>query len=180
MHPNMTGVYSGGLMYEYTVEPNEYGIVEIDSDGNAEETDEYDNLVSALSNFPAPTGSVSQEWSTTTSVACPTRDSNWEVDPSELPVMPEEAEQYMEDGAGEGPGLDGPGSHYADNTASASTASGEPSPTGSARSGGGTGNGNGNGSDDDSAAPGSLTVERSFIVVTGVTVLFTFFGTLLL
>lgn len=40
----MTGVFSGGMVYEYTMEDNNYGIVKLDSDGNAQLLKDYDTL----------------------------------------------------------------------------------------------------------------------------------------
>jgi len=40
----MTGVFSGGMVYEYTQEENNYGLVELDSDGNAKLLQDYNTL----------------------------------------------------------------------------------------------------------------------------------------
>ena len=40
----MTGVFSGGLVYEYSEEPNEYGLVVINSDNSIELKEDYVNL----------------------------------------------------------------------------------------------------------------------------------------
>ncbi|KAL2758075.1 glycoside hydrolase family 72 protein, partial [Sodiomyces alcalophilus JCM 7366] len=166
MHPNMTSVYSGGMMYEYSLEDSEYGIVSIDGK-NVKESPEFDNFASALSRWPAPTGDGGYAHTTTHAVSCPTRDSQWEADPSVLPVMPKEAEKYMDDGAGDGPGLNGPGSQQAGDsgTSTDSTTSGSPSPE--------------SGDDDDNAA-GGLVPEKGLLLVTGLVVISTFVGTLLL
>ncbi|KAH0565051.1 hypothetical protein GP486_001561 [Trichoglossum hirsutum] len=42
--PNMTGVFSGGLVYEYSQEPSNYGLVDINSDGSVKLRQDYDNL----------------------------------------------------------------------------------------------------------------------------------------
>lgn len=91
MSDEMTGVYSGGLMYEYSMEANNYGIVEIDGT-SVEELDEYAAFKSALSKYPAPTGSGGAA-STTHSAACPTSDSIWQVDPTKIPTLPSAAEK---------------------------------------------------------------------------------------
>jgi hypothetical protein len=97
MHSNMTGVYSGGLMYEYTMEDNKYGIVKIkagkdnsDQTGERTELDEFAAFQSALKKWPAPTGSGGFT-STTKAAACPTQDEHWAVDSTALPQMPSEA-----------------------------------------------------------------------------------------
>ncbi|CRK42257.1 hypothetical protein BN1708_008718 [Verticillium longisporum] len=155
MHSNMTGVYSGGLMFEYTMEENNFGIIEV-KNGKVEELPEFANFASALSKWPMPTAATALH-STTHGVACPTSASLWEVNESLLPKMPQAAEKYMDDGAGTGPGLDGDGSQWNANsgTATTSVASGAPSPTGQGSSSGGGGGGNNGGSGNgDSAAAG--------------------------
>jgi 1,3-beta-glucanosyltransferase GAS3 len=42
--PEMTKVFSGGLVYEYSQEPNNYGLVELDSKGDITILTDYDNL----------------------------------------------------------------------------------------------------------------------------------------
>lgn len=99
MHSNMTSVYSGGLMYEYSMERNNFGIVEIeggqengltDQTGERRELDEFDAFASALSRWPAPTGDGGYT-STTRAAACPTADEHWIVDTTSLPAIPEGA-----------------------------------------------------------------------------------------
>lgn len=91
MSDQMSAVYSGGLMYEYSREGNGYGIVELsgNSDTVKEET-EFSAFQSALSKYPAPTGDGGFT-STTASVACPTVDDTWDLDSwgaSALPAIP--------------------------------------------------------------------------------------------
>ncbi|CRK12864.1 hypothetical protein BN1723_009822 [Verticillium longisporum] len=154
MHSNMTGVYSGGLMFEYTMEENNFGIIEV-KNGKVEELPEFGNFASALSKWPMPTAATALH-STTHGVACPTSASLWEVNESLLPKMPQEAEKYMDDGAGTGPGLDGDGSQWNvdSGTATTSVASGTPSPTGQGSSSGGGGGNNGGSGNGESAAAG--------------------------
>lgn len=40
----MSGVFSGGMVYEYTMEDNNYGIVKLDDDGNVQILKDYDTL----------------------------------------------------------------------------------------------------------------------------------------
>ena len=89
MSDKMTSVYSGGLLYEYSLEASGYGIVEIDGN-KAKEQKDFSKYASALSKYPIPTGAAGAA-STTNSVACPTKDSNWLVDSTLLPAMPEGA-----------------------------------------------------------------------------------------
>lgn len=99
MHSNMTSVYSGGLMYEYSMEPNKFGIVEIeggqenggvDQTGDRKELDEFAAFASALKKWPAPTGDGGYT-KTTKAAECPTADSNWGIDTTLLPDIPEGA-----------------------------------------------------------------------------------------
>jgi hypothetical protein len=169
MSSQMSAVYSGGLMYEYSTEANKFGIVEI-SGNNVEESDEYALFKSALAEYPAPTGDGGAA-TTTHSVACPSSDSVWNVNPTGIPEMPSQAQKYMDDGAGEGPGLNGDGSQQAGDsgTATASVTSGEASPTGSSSSD--------DGDKDGDNAGASL---QAPLLVSGISVLFALFGTLLL
>ncbi|KAH8671324.1 Glucanosyltransferase-domain-containing protein [Xylariales sp. PMI_506] len=89
MNSEMTGVYSGGLLYEYSEEGNGYGIVEISGSSVSVES-EYALLKTALSKYPAPTGNGGYV-STTNSVACPTQDANWMVESNDLPAIPDKA-----------------------------------------------------------------------------------------
>lgn len=89
MSDKMTGVYSGGLLYEYSLEANGFGIVKI-SGGNAAEQPDFAKFQAALKKYPAPTGSGGFV-STTTSQACPTKDSDWLVDTTLLPALPDAA-----------------------------------------------------------------------------------------
>ncbi|KAM4057581.1 glucanosyltransferase domain-containing protein [Hirsutella rhossiliensis] len=175
MSSEMTSVYSGGLMYEYSVEGNDFGIVKIS--GNTVDTDaengEFKLFASALKDNPAPTGAGGAA-TTTHSVSCPTKGSDWNVDPSLVPSMPQQAEKFMKNGAGGGPGLAGSGSQDASDsgTATASVTGGKASPTGG---------GSGGKSDDDSAAMSvHAGMDKAPVVVCGLTLFFTLFGAALL
>ena len=85
----MTGVYSGGLMYEYALEPNKFGIADL-SGSSVKELPEFAKFASALSANPAPTGNGGFT-STTASNACPTKDGNWLIDSTLLPLIPDGA-----------------------------------------------------------------------------------------
>lgn len=186
MHSNMTSVYSGGMMYEYTVEENKYGIVTVDGDEpEVSKSPEFANLASAFSRWPAPTGDGNPQHTTTSSVACPTRNAMWEVDPSSLPVIPQEAEAMMEDGAGDGPGLRGGGSQQAGDASKLEWTGDNPTTdeeeTGNGGNGGSSNNGGGsqNSDDNDSAAPGSR-FEKASLAASGLALLVTLGGALLL
>lgn len=173
MSSEMTGVYSGGLMYEYTYEENEFGIVQI-SGKEAKELDGFGKYKKALADYPAPSGAGGAA-STTKSVACPTKDASWLVDSTLLPAMPAKALDYMKNGAGAGPGLNGPGSQDSgtddipDAEPGSGTATGTPTAQPSA-------------SGSDSAAGPSFSgpMNTAPFVVTGLAVFFSLAGTLLL
>ncbi|KAF5689841.1 1,3-beta-glucanosyltransferase gel1 precursor [Fusarium circinatum] len=168
MDSQMSSVYSGGLMYEYSLEDNDYGIVTI-KNGKVSTEKEFDLFKSALSKYPMPTGTGGAA-KTSHGVACPTSESVWQVDPSYLPEMPSEAEKYMKDGAGKGPGIDGKGSHFDTDsgTATASVAMGSSTSTGSASA---------SGDDDDS---GAASLGFGALYVSAAATLFALVGTLLL
>lgn len=105
----MTGVYSGGLAYEYTMEENKYGIVKINGD-DVEELPEFATLQKqfAATSDPAGDGGYNK---TAGASNCPIKSDNWNVTGTALPAIPEEAKKFMTEGAGKGIGLEGPGSH---------------------------------------------------------------------
>lgn len=90
MSSEMTGVYSGGLMYEYSEDANNYGIVNISSDGQIAELTGFTSFKNALSKYPAPTGDGGFV-STTNSQPCPTKGPSWLVDSTLLPAVPSAA-----------------------------------------------------------------------------------------
>lgn len=94
MSNKMTPVYSGGLMYEYSLEENGYGIVKIDKPDSTtvEEQKEFSKFAKALKENPPPEGDGGFT-STTNSVPCPTKDANWLVDSTLLPAIPDGAKK---------------------------------------------------------------------------------------
>ncbi|RBR22496.1 uncharacterized protein FIESC28_04471 [Fusarium coffeatum] len=170
MDSDMSSVYSGGLMYEYSLEDNDYGIVKIKGD-KVDTMKEFDLFKEALSKYPMPTG-TGGALKASHGVECPKSESVWQVDPSYLPEMPSQAEKYMKDGAGKGPGINGKGSHFDTDsgTATASVAIG----SSTSKSDGSSAS---NEEDDDS---GAATMGYGALYVTGAATLFTLFGTLLL
>lgn len=110
-----TAVYSGGLVYQYTEEsdnPN-FGLVDLNGNSVSIRPD-FTALKNAYGKNPVPTsdggyktgGSASQ---------CPTKSSTWNVTVAadQLPAFPSDAQKYLKQGAGSGPGLSGPGSQEA-------------------------------------------------------------------
>jgi hypothetical protein len=116
MSENMTAVYSGGLAYEFTIEPNGYGIVEL-GDNGAQPNEDFERLAAQFAAHPAPTGSAgARSADDTTHLDCPAESEDWPISTNNLPEIPEEAEELIQNGAGEAPGLDGPGSQWGTST----------------------------------------------------------------
>ncbi len=106
---DMSSVYSGGLVYEYSEEGSNYGLVTISGDAVSENSG-FGALQSALSGATDPSGNGGYN-ATGGASGCPPKDSpNWVVADDALPAIPQPAMKYMKDGAGKGPGLTGAGS----------------------------------------------------------------------
>jgi hypothetical protein len=103
----MTSVYSGGLVYEYTQEEADYGLVELKGDSVSNLPD-YAALKSAFQKTPNPTSDGGYKTDGKAST-CPKKSNLWEVDmkDDELPAMPSGLDEYFKNGAGKGPGLQG-------------------------------------------------------------------------
>jgi len=179
MHANMTGVYSGGLMYEYSQEPNKFGIVEIeggqdngsvDQTGKRKELAEFSAFADALKKWPAPSGDGGYT-KTTKASECPSADAHWAIGSATLPDTPPGAVKFFEEGAGKGPGLNGAGSQWA--TDQASTSEGGKSSD--------TTSGSGSASSTNAAMRGSIpAMDKAPFVVSGVVLLFTLVGAIAL
>jgi 1,3-beta-glucanosyltransferase GAS5 len=85
----MTGVYSGGLAYEYSMEANGYGMVTISSSGTTEDPS-FATYQQALANNPGPSGDGGYN-ATGGASACPPADPNWNVTSDALPAIPANA-----------------------------------------------------------------------------------------
>lgn len=95
----MSSVFSGGLVYEYSNETNAYGLVQIDSDTQVTKLQDFENLKNEYASNPNPQGdggySESNQYST-----CPDFEKDvWEAN-NTLPEMPSAASVYFESGAG--------------------------------------------------------------------------------
>lgn len=131
----MTGVYSGGLVYEYSNEASNYGLVEIDG-SDVKTLKDYDALKTAFQKTSNPTGDGNYN-KTGGSNPCPAKNApNWDVDASDaLPAIPVPAQKYLKNGAGKGQGFDGKGSQNAGTpSTSSSTSSGSGSSSSSSSS----------------------------------------------
>ena len=134
----MTPVYSGGLVYEYSQEANDYGLVTI-SGNSVSELPDFTALQAAYQNTSIPTGDGGYK-STGNPSNCPAQSSTWLPGNDALPAMPAGAVTYLSNGAGAGPGLkgnDGAGSQNAGGASSgtATAGSGQVTATGAAASG---------------------------------------------
>nr|POE88288.1 1,3-beta-glucanosyltransferase gel1 [Quercus suber] len=131
--PDMTSVFSGGLVYEYSEEGNHYGVMTISGSTVTPVGDQFSDLKNELASVSNPTDGGN--YSTTSVVqTCPDQGDNWDTSPftgSALPAMPSGAVAYLKNGAGTGPGLSGDGSQDASggSTATASSGAGAPSTT---------------------------------------------------
>jgi len=123
----MTSVYSGGLVYEYSQEESKYGLGTISGDTYTE-NDDFKNLMQQFADNPAPSGDGGYK-SDGSASTCPSNSDSWDVKDftgDELPALPDGADEYMKDGAGKGPGLQGSGSQNAggESTSTAQAGSG--------------------------------------------------------
>lgn len=92
----MTDVWSGGIVYMYFQEANDYGLVSIDDDGDVSTLKNFNNLKSQLAEISpslASTGDVSSMARTD----CPTSTSNWHAATVLPPVPDKEICDCMED-----------------------------------------------------------------------------------
>ncbi|KAJ6093440.1 hypothetical protein N7486_008729 [Penicillium sp. IBT 16267x] len=130
---DMTGVYSGGLVYEYAEGGNKYGLVEING-ADVTELPDYSALKTAFANTENPKGDGDYN-STGGANGCPAKNApNWNVDTNALPAMPASAKKYMTDGAGKGKGFEGTGSMDSGTESTTTATTGSGSATGSTSS----------------------------------------------
>lgn len=169
----MAAVYSGGLVYEYSVEGNGYGVVNISSDGTVVEGDQFDLLEKAFAGTANPTGDGGYN-STSAASECPVYSSTWNVTSDSLPSIPAKAAAYMKSGAGTGPGLTGKGSQTSggDGVSSSGTAS--------AGSGSATATATSTSSSSSKSAGVALTFDKTPMILGFIVSSFTFIGACLL
>lgn len=90
----MTGVFSGGLVYEFTQETSNYGLVQISDNGTSVETlVDYDNLQKMYKATKEPTGNGGYQ-ENLPAEECPKQTSLWEAS-NTLPDLPSSASKYM-------------------------------------------------------------------------------------
>jgi len=86
----MTGVWSGGIVYEYFQAANNYGLVSIDGSSSASKLPDFTAYSSQMAQI-SPSGVNSNSYTPTNTQAqsCPTLDANWQAS-SNLPPTPNE------------------------------------------------------------------------------------------
>lgn len=102
----MSSVFSGGLVYEYTQESNDYGLVEVSSDNlTVSELPDFANLSTQFASISLPTGDGGAHTDSLDHDSCPTLDSNWEAS-DDLPDTPKGALKYFKGAVPTGNGFE--------------------------------------------------------------------------
>jgi len=171
---DMSAVYSGGLVYEYSEEGSKYGLVTI-SGSSVSEGPDFSALQSALSGTPNPSGDGGYN-STGGSNGCPANSNTWNVTGDALPAIPSKAAAMMKSGAGTGPGLTGSGSQNAGETSTGTAAPGSGSVSAAATGAASTASGSGK----KSAASSLQPMDVRPIMISGVVFFFTLMGAMVL
>lgn len=164
----MTAVYSGGLVYEYSEEGSNYGLVKIDSDTEVTPKDDFDALKTAFEGTTNPSGDGGYS-STNKASDCPAQSSTWNVTSDALPAIPSGAAELMKTGAGDGVGLTGKGSQNAGGQSTGTATPGSGSVTAVAT--GASATGTGHGSAGNALAPMSKTPMIIGSIVAGFTIM---------
>ncbi|ROT34497.1 1,3-beta-glucanosyltransferase gel4 [Sodiomyces alkalinus F11] len=87
---DMSEVFSGGIVYMYFQEENDYGLVEIDRNGNAETMENYDVYSSRVA-AATPSSTLADDYEPTNSPAsCPPLQEHWRVTSDALPPTPDD------------------------------------------------------------------------------------------
>ncbi|EWC44160.1 hypothetical protein DRE_06985 [Drechslerella stenobrocha 248] len=135
----MTGVFSGGLVYEWTQEPNNFGLVEISQDRKSfKKLPDFDNLKAQYAKAKSPPGDGGATTTAGKASKCPEKVTGiWEADCT-LPTMPARASNYLSNGAGRALGLNGPTNQWGGGDSSSTSAGGDSSSASSAASGSAT------------------------------------------
>ncbi|CCK70205.1 1,3-beta-glucanosyltransferase KNAG_0D04600 [Huiozyma naganishii CBS 8797] len=97
----MSSVFSGGLVYEYSNETNNYGLVQISNDGQqVTKLQDFDNLKEEYAKVSNPEGDGGYSTSNEPSECPPYQAGIWEAN-NTLPALPSAASAYYTEGAGE-------------------------------------------------------------------------------
>ncbi|KAJ2968272.1 hypothetical protein NUW58_g10257 [Xylaria curta] len=86
----MTGVFSGGIVYMFHQEKNDYGVVKVTGD-TATTMKNYDVLQKKLGAVAPSSTKMSAYTPTNSPAACPQVQENWKVSPNTLPPTPDSA-----------------------------------------------------------------------------------------
>ncbi|WBW73409.1 cell wall 1,3-beta-glucanosyltransferase Gas5 [Schizosaccharomyces osmophilus] len=100
----MSSVFSGGLVYEYSEEGSNYGLVTVNGD-SVKTSKNYETLKQKYGNAAKFSGDNGYNKDPQT-INCPPDDNDWKSFP--LPSTPSEAEQFIKSGAGQPLGLNAP------------------------------------------------------------------------
>ena len=100
----MSSVFSGGIVYEYSNEANNYGLVNIIDKDTVEKLPDFDNLKEQFSETSDPEGDAGYSENLKYSV-CPTNSTKAWIVRDKVPPMPEGAKKYFTHGAGNGKGM---------------------------------------------------------------------------
>jgi len=86
LYGNMTGVFSGGIVYEWFMGANDYGLIELEDNGaSVSPYPDFTSLRSQLASI-RPTSTAKSAYTPSNSApACPTTGSSWEAVASPLP-----------------------------------------------------------------------------------------------
>ncbi|KAI9252143.1 Glucanosyltransferase-domain-containing protein [Sporodiniella umbellata] len=87
--PDMTHTWSGGIVYEWTQENNQYGLVSIDDQGNAVELPDFQNLQRQLERVQPNGVTLDTYQEQKSTAACPEMSDHWKAS-SVLPPTPSE------------------------------------------------------------------------------------------
>lgn len=86
---NMTSVFSGGIVYEWFMGANNYGLVELtDNDASVSPYPDFTSLQSQLASISPTITQRSAYTPANSAPACPTVDASWQAEASPLPPSP--------------------------------------------------------------------------------------------
>nr|POF17304.1 1,3-beta-glucanosyltransferase gel1 [Quercus suber] len=128
---DMTSVFSGGLVYQYSEEGAGFGVMTISGSTVTPIGNQFTDLKNELASVSNPTDGGGYSVTSVTQT-CPDQSDQWDTSPftgSALPAMPSGAATYLKSGAGTGPGLSGDGSQDASGGSSSTASSGAGDPT---------------------------------------------------
>jgi hypothetical protein len=131
----MSKVFSGGLVYEFTQEENKYGLVNFNNDtGKITPLSDFTALKEQFADVSLPSGDGGAVTTEAKASKCPAQNKLWQAS-DDLPDMPKNAEQYIKGGAGKGLGNDAPSNMWSDENAAGPVPAGtNAAPTGTGKS----------------------------------------------